>query len=285
MDNKKYVVWYNLAKKLIKDDFLIPSRTDEEIKSFVSPENWFGFAPKDIPSLKELQISDRPNIFLDISDENDPVIGLTYNNLGAVDKIKNILLGFNRNEKEELVKKLSELKPFWRIMLYRKVKDHHQSQRAKYECVIEEPSHKIDEKLIKEIISQSERVRENGKRHPINKANYPQETPVITLMESRDFELSEKTFIDRIIPAFDLLRTCLKVKSESQIKKMQSDNKKEIDELENEVQALTQNKRIWDSMKSIGKLSPEQYDAKISLLEIKKKKLKELQDILQETQA
>lgn len=277
MDKKKYIVWYNLAKNIIKDDFLIPSRTDEEIKSFVSPEKWFGFAPKDIHSLKELQRSDRPNIFFDISDENDPVIGLTYNNLGAVDKIKNILLGFNRNEKEELVKKLSELKPFWRIVLYRKIKDHHQSQRAKYEPVIDKLSYKIDEKLIEDIISQSERVREDGKRHPINKANYPYETPVITLMESSNFELSEKTFMERIIPCFDMLRTCLKVKSESQIKKMQSDNKKETDELEKEVQALAQNKRIWDSMKSIGKLSNEQYNAKISEFGAKKKRLELLQ--------
>ncbi|MBU4246693.1 MAG: hypothetical protein KKE71_06625, partial [Nanoarchaeota archaeon] len=78
--------------------------------------------------------------------------------------------------------------------------------------------------------------------------------------------------------AFEVLEICKKIKSESEMKKMLKDDVKELKELEKEVPSLTRAKRIWDSQKSIGKISTEQYDGALSNLETKKKRLEELQE-------
>ncbi len=223
MDKEKYIKWYNLARDAVNDAFLMPQRYPEEIVSFVSREDWLGFADKDT-SLEELEKSDKPNIFFEI-ENNKGTIGLTFNNVNSVDTIKNILNGFCKVEKEELIKKLLELETIWRIKVHRKIKEHHQSEKAEYDTVFDEQSNKIDEKNIEKIIKLSEEIRENGKRKPINKANYPYETPVITLMES-DFELSEDEFKKRIVSAFDVLRTCLNVKTDSQIRRLEKEKSK-----------------------------------------------------------
>lgn len=114
MDKEKYIKWYNLARNAANNTFLIPQRSPEEIVSFVSPKNWLGFADKDISSLDELEKSDEPNIFFIIEDDKG-TIGLTFNNVRAVDKIKNILNGFCKSEKEELIKKLSGLDSSWSL--------------------------------------------------------------------------------------------------------------------------------------------------------------------------
>lgn len=223
MDKEKYIKWYNLARDAVNDTFLMPKRSPEEIVSFVSREDWLDFADKDT-SLKELENSDKPNIFFRIEDDKG-TIGLTFNNVRAVDKIKNILNGFCKSEKEELIEKLLGLELIWRIKVYRKTKEYHQSEKADYPLVFDEPSNRIDEKNIEKIIKLSEEIREEGKRNPITKRNYPSETPSINLIEST-FNLSEDEFKKRTISAFDVLRTCLNVKTDFQIRRLEKEKSK-----------------------------------------------------------
>ena len=106
MDKIKYVKWYNLARTIINDDYLIPERHDKEILKLISKssDEWLAFAPKDI-TMEELKNSVDPNIYFEIIDDNRGIIGLTFNTVRSVDKIKNILEGYCKAEKEELLKK------------------------------------------------------------------------------------------------------------------------------------------------------------------------------------
>lgn len=283
MNKTVYFKWYNLARTIINDDFLIPVRSDNDTVSFVSREGWLGFAPKGI-SMKQLETSDMPNIFFEIYDDGTAIIGLTYNNVGAVNKAKNILTGFHNAEREELLKKLSKLAPFWRLIVYRKVKEHHQSQHATYEDVLNEQSNKIDDKLIEDVINRSQEIREIGQKNPINAANYPRETPAITLMESKNFELTEKAFSERVTAAFDVLRTCLKVKSDSQInqakKAKQKDIDKEIEQKRNELHSIESTIKSYDwDMNRSGRKHPL-YGTKVVEMERKKKEIQELEKAL-----
>src|SRR3989344_2871610 len=121
VDKKVYVKWYNLARNLIKDEYLIPTRTDNEIFELVSQMNWLLFCPRGEEKLSIIT-GENPNIFLDILSHQGNLtgearIGLTFNNLKSYDRFKTIIRGANRELKDGIIKKLIALEDDWKIIV------------------------------------------------------------------------------------------------------------------------------------------------------------------------
>lgn len=158
------------------------------------------------------------------------------------------------------------------LIVSRKIKKDF-AESGKYDPVFSELSNKINEETITDIIKKSEEIREEGKRNPISKGGYPSETPAINIMEST-FNLFEDEFKKRIVSAFDVLRTCLDVKTDSQINKIQKAEEREAYELKRELTNLEKKKELWDRMLSGGAITSEQYINKLSEIEELKNKIR-----------
>ncbi len=221
-----------MTEETINDNFLIPHRSDKEIEGFVSQENWFMFAPASICTREEAKNAPIPNVFFNLYEEDSTEsgrIGLTFNTIQSVERIKNILSGYSHKEKEELKNRLLSLEGVWKITVNRKIKDNFKVTPC-YEREFERQSNDINENIIDEIIATSERIREEGKENrekvKLSKKSYT-ETPTIDLMVC-EFYLSEDEFKKRIKEAFDVLKICLRIKTDAQIKKLEKQNEKDI---------------------------------------------------------
>lgn len=243
MDKNKYIKWYNLAREIIQNDKLIP-----DYEPWISPEDWLMFAPSSIHSREEAKNADIPNIFFDLSrnlTDGYARLGLTFNNLSAVEKLRNILGGFCKSEKESLTNCLLSLKTVWSIKVKRKI--HYQNYQE-VPTYIEEYSvstSKITEKVINDIFLVSDRIRTEGQQNRANKKLEQNksriaytEVPFINLMEC-EFELNEESFKKRIKEIFSIFGICLKVKDEKEIKVFklqQQEVELEIQRIRNQLQ-------------------------------------------------
>jgi hypothetical protein len=236
VDKKVYVRWYNLAKDTIKNEELIPSRTNEELFDMVSRENWLMFCLKD--ETKDIAIvKDEPNVFFDVlsregNAEGTARLGLTFNNVRSYERFKTIMRGLNKEIKDEITEKLLKLNNDWKINIKRKTKDKYHGQVPNYKVEKEWDSNKINETIIDEIIKLGNDIREQGRNEADRrKPKYYFEGPSVNLMES-EFSLKEDVFKDRIEEIFEVLALCLKVKTDIEVNKELRRMVKRIAELE-----------------------------------------------------
>lgn len=232
MDKTKYIKWYNLAKSIVNDPELIPDRTDQKIMDeFVSREDWLMFAPAFISTKEEAKNAPIPNVYFVLYKEGSKRfgrVGLTFNTIKAVERLKNILSDYSSEEKEELVKRLLSLEGVWKISVDRKIR-HNFLAKPEYFPVFKCQSNEIDKSIIDKIIIASDNIREDGRekreKMKLTKRSYT-ETPSMDLMVC-EFELSEDEFKKKVKEAFDVLKICLNVKTNAQIRKLEKQQKKE----------------------------------------------------------
>ncbi|MBU1623107.1 MAG: hypothetical protein KJ597_06040, partial [Nanoarchaeota archaeon] len=240
MDKEKYVKWYNIAKEVVADEKLVPIRTDDEIKKLVSQEDWLMFVLEEFDDTTEAKNASAPNVFMDLfRDDNKEFgrIGLTFNNVKSVDVLKNILSKYCKNEKEALTKLLLSLDGAWEITVSRKIKDTYHLQTPVYQREYHNTSNQIDDTVVDQIIFWVNKIREEGteKRKSLL-PKYYSETPSVNLLESI-FILNEEVFKTRIKEAFEILKICLDVKSNREIKTIVKSKNTELVELEEELES------------------------------------------------
>ena len=229
MDKQKYIKWYNLAKDFINDISLIGDRTDEEIISdCVSEEDWLIFLPYGVTK-EQAKSSENPNIYFYIRKIN--VIGLTFNNVKAVDKIKNILSPYSIIQKELIVNKILTLDNNWKTILNRKITKKHHNNVPEYTLELEIQTNTINDYEINKLFTLSSQIRKEGrdksKEIRIKNDLFYREVPSIDLMKI-NINLTDEEFNKRIIEAFDIMKICLAVKLDSEIKKIQKEEHKSI---------------------------------------------------------
>lgn len=286
MDKEKYVKWYNLARKVVGNEETIPDRNQKEILDFISPKEFLIFAPAWINSMEEAKNSPIPNVFFDLDSiylkERNGRLGLTFNNIKAVENFRNILSNCCRGERDELTTALLSLESFWQIKVERKIRKHPEGKPI-YKSELEEQTNKIDGVIIKKIFEVSDRIREEGKQNrEKEKLNLGKsrvaymEVPSINLMESV-FELTKENFESRIKEIFNILAICLRVKDIKKIKEITQEKKILLEELVKERQKITwqlQNKDFFNQFKKINNEEIIQLENKLKEIN---KKIDELQ--------
>src|SRR3989338_989106 len=273
IDTEKYIYWYNLAHKVVQNEELVPNR-----EPWVSTEEWLMFAPDYILSMEEAKTASIPNIFFDLSNgltERRGKFGLTFNNLPAVEKLRNILSNYCKDEKELLTAALLSLDTVWSIKVQRKIHYKNHQEEPTYIQEYTSQTNEINERVINDIFEVSDRIREEGKQNR-TKEKLKQgksriaytEVPSINLMEC-EFELTEENFRNRVKEIFPIWAICLKIKSDREIKRIelkQREVKVEIQRIKDQLQKQRENPTSIPA-------TPEQ-------IAQKEKRLKELEDKL-----
>lgn len=92
INKSDYIKWYNLARDIIKNEEMIPTRTNTEIIDLVSNEGWLLFCLKG--DTKEItKNKDEPNVFFDLHNregnfKDNGRLGLSFNNLKSYERIR-----------------------------------------------------------------------------------------------------------------------------------------------------------------------------------------------------
>ena len=266
MDKEAYIKWYILAENTIKNNLLIPKRTNKEILSLVSRKSWLLFA-KDGKNKDDVINGKEPNAYFYFSRKKgnltgEAVLGLTFNNLKSYEKFKTIMHGYNKEIKKLVIDKLLKLENHWKIEISSKIKDHHRAEPPRYLLSKEWESNKIDDTIIDDIVKIANNIREQGvSTRDERRANgrFYRETPSINLMVS-EFKLTDDEFKKRILEIFEVLSICLNIKTNIEIKKIKNEKQKQLLQKEKEIEKKKKYKKELEFLKSIGKDTQEKID-------------------------
>lgn len=286
VDKKVYLKWYNLAKNTIKNEDLIPTRTDYEIFEIVSQENWLMFCQKD--ETREMAIAkDEPNVFFDVLSREGNIdgtgrLGLTFNNIRSYERFKTIMKGLNKEVKNQITERLLKLNNDWKINIQRKIKEFNYAQTPAYKLEKDWNSNEINEEIIDEIVKLGNNIREQGKEEAEKrKPKYYFEGPSVNLMES-EFPLNEEVFKDRIEEIFEVLSLCLNVKTDIEVNKELRRMIKRIAELEILKQHKEEHIAKLKSLRDVPFFSKEDIEKQEKELEELKEELEDLKKKVEE---
>ena len=199
----KYVAWYRLVELVFEDK--VPHLTEEEIVKYVSNKDWIIIpliGEKDKDAAKQAH---RPNLFFDLSQEDEIGFGITYDKLGSVERLRNIISPFNEKERNEIIERLTVLDDSFFTKVFRKVKTSYWRESPIYEEVVAEQSNRMDYgrfielfKVVDEIMKERS-LLDKGKKYKL--------APVINIVnaKTRRDENNFKEKLARIKPIYEVV--------------------------------------------------------------------------------
>lgn len=210
----KYVAWYRLVESVFGEN--IPYLTNEEIMEYVSNEDWI-IVPiageKDKEDAKQAQ---RPNLYFELSDESKIIIGITYDKLYSVERLRNIISPFNERERNEIIAKLAALDDSFFTKAYRKIKTSYWAESPTYEEVFVEESNKMDYgqfielfKVVDEIMNERT-LLEKGKKYKLAPA-----INIVNVKTNKD----ENNFKEKLIKIKPIYEVALRVRTQQEFEK------------------------------------------------------------------
>jgi len=157
-----FVKWYRISESVLGN--LIPHLSDQEIVSFVSDNKWL-VVPTEYETDRRDSINRRdPAMFINLSEKGKIGLGIVYNTLASVERLRNILHTFHSLNKDELLKGLNELDDEFMTTVERKTKHYYFGQTPEYEEELKFHSNKIDSSSIFEIFKRADQIRHEGRR-------------------------------------------------------------------------------------------------------------------------
>ncbi|MFB0523402.1 MAG: hypothetical protein ACETV1_06555 [Candidatus Bathyarchaeia archaeon] len=212
---QEYLEWYNVSREVLPS--LVPSLKDEDVQQLVSLRDWLIF-----PLLTEVerkQAVNRPDPHIDITlrDSGKIRIGIRCNTVKSVEKLRNILDGYHRQEKTQLLEQLRALDDRFVTLVISKQKEYNFAQAPKHETLFHAKSNSLDEAKIREIFSLADEIRQRGIDTRKEEAlSFPPEAPVIDIVVI-SLPLDEETYRSALAKIGPIFETCLSIKTRSEL--------------------------------------------------------------------
>ncbi len=211
-----YVEAYNICKKEIDFEELIPNLQDNEIIKLISREDWLMFKLSNELDKDEAKLVARPNIYLRLKDDKFNM-GLTLNQIGAVRWFLEICQPYNIQKKTEMLELLHNLPDGYNTDVERKIKDKYYAQVPKY---IEEDSFKTNTLTFEELdklCKKAEQIEKEGKQKTLMADKYYAEFPAIHLAFIENLDLTEQNLRNAAKTLFPLLQKCLSIEQRKKV--------------------------------------------------------------------
>lgn len=196
---------------------MIPSLKDEDAPQQISSRDWFAFP---LPTETERkQVVNRPDPHIDITlrEPGKIRVGIRCNTLRSVEKLKNILDGYHRQEKDQLVKQLAALDDRFVTIVISKQKEYNFAEAPRHETLFHAKTNTLDEEKIREIFHLVGDIRQRGVDKKRDQAlSFLPEAPVIDIVAVL-LPLDEEIFrlaLGKIGPIFE---TCLRIETSAEI--------------------------------------------------------------------
>ncbi|MBA7593898.1 hypothetical protein ES703_00832 [subsurface metagenome] len=274
---KKYIKWYRLAQQAINDESIIPELTDEQVMGLVSDENWLPIASPEIDKLmspedvkEKVRKSKHPHIRIYLEDQKIG-IGLLFNTVASIDKLKNILTPYFTEEKKKLVQLLCGLDEGYETLLYKKTKTTCPVDSPDYEEILDPTvTNRIDDEFVTQMFRKLKIVRQEGIEE-IRKRKERGEwywRGVAVHLAEVEINKNEGEYKRRVRELVEIYKVCAAVKTDTQIRRIKKNEAKEIERFRERKKTLELLCRLpWHP----------QYRGAVKELEEVKRRLKELE--------
>lgn len=274
----KYIKWYRLAQKAVNDEEIIPNISDDEIISLVSKEDWLIFLLPSEGKKEDAYSRDDPSIFMDMI-EDKIRLGIFFNTIGSVEKIKNILTGIHDADRKKLAEIFNKLDDEYETVLSRKVKSYNFAQVPEYHEVMKTKTNQLNENFIRDMFEQVIQIREEGVEKTKTeklKGKYYFEGPVIDLAIIT-IDKDENKFIKRILELKKIFTICTKIKTDTELRQLKRTRKGRLEKLNKDIEQKNREKKDLEKIIEIGILA-NTVEAKKKLKNV----IKELQKLEKE---
>lgn len=228
----------------------VPHLTDSKIESYVSSEDWMIIPVKGEENKEQARQSQRPNLFFGLSYENSIQVGITYDKIESVQRLRQILLPFNNKVRTQLLGELLKLDSNYMINVSKKIKEYYWAQSPLYEAVYEHQCNALSPPNFVDMFASVDRIL--AERELLEKGKKYKLAPSINLVEVF-IQRDEAQFLDTLRKIKPIYEIAVSVETEQEFEA----DKAEIDanrrqEFGNYVQELQKKLKAKE-------ISPEQY--------------------------
>ncbi|MEM2112452.1 MAG: hypothetical protein QXX08_11355, partial [Candidatus Bathyarchaeia archaeon] len=157
----KYIIWYRIIEQVFGT--YVPHLLDGEIQRYVSERDWMIIPLPGESDKEKAKHAIRPNLYIDLSQEDWIYFGIVYEKLESVKSLRNIISPYNERKRNELIEKLATLDDSFLTTVNRKIKRHYHLEAPNYEVAFQQKSNTIDYEQFLEVFKAVDRILDERK--------------------------------------------------------------------------------------------------------------------------
>lgn len=209
----KYVVWYRKMESIFGDE--VPHLSDKEIEDCVSNKDWIIIPILGERNKQDAKLAQRPNLYFELSKKDEILVGVTYDKIESVRRLREIISPFNEKYRTAILHRLVALDDNFRTRVFRKIKRKYWAESPEYEEVLSEQSNKMDLAKFVKLFEAVDRIFDE--RNRLEKGKKYQLAPAINLIDTstkRD-DMCFRETLTQIKPVYEI---AINVKTEEEFK-------------------------------------------------------------------
>jgi hypothetical protein len=207
----KYIEWYRILEQTF--GACVPHLSDDEIQRYVSERDWMIILLSGESDKEKAKLAQRPNLYIDLSQQDRVSFGIVYEKLDSVKNLRNIISPFNERERNELLQKLRTLDDSFLTTVNRKIKRHHHLEAPDYETVFQHKCNAMDHEQFIKVFKAVDRILNERELLDIEKKY--QLTPTIGLVYG-ETEREEEAFKEALLKIKPIYEMAVKVRSQEE---------------------------------------------------------------------
>jgi len=207
----KYVFWYRILESIFGDD--VPHFSDKEIEDCVSNKDWIIIPVAGERNRLDARLAQRPNIYFDLSNADEIIIGISYDKLESVNRLREIISHYNEKYRNAILNKLATLSDGFSTKLSRKIKKKYWGESPSYEKVYSEQSNKMDLPKFFKLFEAVDNIMDE--RDLLGKGQKYRLAPAIDLIDTH-IRRDEITFRKTLLQMKPIYEIAINVKTEEE---------------------------------------------------------------------
>ena len=207
----KYIFWYRIIEEVFRA--YVPHLLDSEIERHVSERDWMIIPLPGESDKEKAKRATRPNLYIDLSQEDCISFGIVYEKLDSIKNLRNIISPYNERERNELIEKLATLDDSFLTTVNRKIKRHYHLEAPDYEVAFQQKSNTIDYEQFLEVFKAVDRILDERKLLDAEKKYQLAPTVGLVYGETRK---EEKTFREALLKIKPIYEMAVKVRTQEE---------------------------------------------------------------------
>jgi len=207
----KYTMWYRILEQVF--GACVPHLSDHEIQQYVSERDWMIIPLSGESDKEKAKLAPRPNLYIDLSQEDWISFGIVYEKLDSVENLRNIISPYNERERIELIEKLVTLADSFLTTVNRKIKRHHHLETPVYEAVFHQKCNKMDYDQFIKVFKAVDRILDE--RELLDTEKKYQLAPTVGLVYG-ETKREEKAFKEALLKIKPIYEMTVKVRTEEE---------------------------------------------------------------------
>lgn len=199
--SRKYISWYRIIESVFGLD--VPHLTDTKIQSYVSSEDWMIIPITGEQNKEDARQAQRPNLFFELSQDKAIRVGITYDKIESVQRLRQVIMPFNSKTREEMLERLAVLDDSFFTNVSRKMKEYYWAQSPLYRIVYRRQCNALTQPDLIEMFTTVDKIM--AERDLLEKGKKYKLAPAINLVDVttlRD-EVHFREILKKIKPVYE----------------------------------------------------------------------------------